>query len=287
MRHHVNDIDNLMRKLRYLKVPHTRRETNLTTYLDTPNSSYIHTGNRMQMSDLSFVGQVVKHVRRLDKPNTGISNSDISYFKFNDLEYIVDFIMSKKRMVEIDVNSAYWNLAYKLGYISKKIYDKGNNPDLVSKKTRLIALGAMASVKKVYTYDIENDMYIYEGIECDEKTRSYFMHIAKELDDIMRDCIDSCISASEYSKLFIFYWVDAFFVAETAMLSIMEYFKKHTDLGVKVKLIEKVTYDRSEDKIYIYDPGVTEPRVFTIPSNRSVENILNKKLELTKKTLYL
>lgn len=51
----------------------------------------------------------------------------------------------------IDINHCYWRVAYLLGYISKRIYDKYKD-DAEMKLARNIALSTLASTKKKHSY---------------------------------------------------------------------------------------------------------------------------------------
>lgn len=59
-----------------------------------------------------------------------------------NLKKIQSLAGKKVPIMGIDINACYWNVAYRLGYISKALYERGVNS--VSKQGLLIAIGCLA-----------------------------------------------------------------------------------------------------------------------------------------------
>jgi len=125
----------------------------------------------------------------------------LKYLLFND------HYMGKTmdNIIELDLNSAYWKSAYKLGIISKKDYYKGlQQPKL----ERLASLGSLA--KTVRVREFNGRKYSKVTIKNDSQdTRHVWFAISSEVDKLMLKC------AKELKDQFVFYWVDALFFIDT------------------------------------------------------------------------
>lgn len=231
------------------KIPFEIGFTSSTTYITRKDNEgkevkYICADGEIKMKDLNFILRVKKYAINCGKPNSGYTSSHVSYFKWNK-GIINDGTFLDT--IEIDVNGAYWEIALKLGYINKSLYEEGLKVD---KKIRLIALGSLATKKMFYYFDGEKMNFLEEKSngKTNEITRSYFFHVAYELGKIMSNVINKVGSESIY-----FYWVDAFFLKSYAKPAIIEEFKNY---GLKVKVIDIYSMvvkktNREEKKIYI------------------------------------
>lgn len=247
--------------------PHTITRTRNTTRIkaelpDGEPVQYIITDSPLEMKDLGFIQQV-KHAAK--KSNTAPeynTASNISYFKFKEIAE-----GTYQDIVEIDVNGAYWEIAYRRGIIPKKIYQKGLT---VPKRVRLIALGAMATQKRIWEYSPEIKKYIAHEPKFDPVLRSYFFDIAKQLDDIM-------LGAVNFPDV-LFYWVDAFFLQRSKAEAITAAINA---AGLSCKLIEldriEVTRLRSGRMLAeVYDILNPEPRPFWWGDDRVTAEYLIK-----------
>lgn len=209
--------------------------TNSTTIIKANSGKYIVSDSKIPPKELNFIQQVKKYALKLYSEgveHTGLNPEHISYFNFYD---VLDGIYYD--IHELDVNGAYWEIAYILKYISKEIYLKGLTVD---KKTRLVALGSMASTKKIYEVSPEKGKVLLETI-CNETTRSYFFHIAKYLDDIIQEVVEKVGRKHVY-----FYWVDAMFIDSYAVKLVHKEFEKR---GLKMKEVKLASlYIKSETK---------------------------------------
>ena len=129
------------------KVPHIVEHTNTTTRVELESGQvFIVNDNSISLNDLSLINEVKKGAEKLKIENTNISPSDISFFQWGNIRE-----GKYKGYIEVDVNSAYWEIAFKKGYIQEKTYLRGLNKiegkKKIKKQARLIALGSMATVK--------------------------------------------------------------------------------------------------------------------------------------------
>lgn len=180
-------------------------------------------------------------------------------------------------LVQIDINSAYWNSAKALGLISQKTYNEGK---LVRKIVRLIAVGSIARTKMTYFFDGKKIERV--GEEQNEE-RNAFFEIAEHTDSVMSSIFET--------GHVLFYWVDAFFVlpenAEHICLLLesvgLEYKKKKIKEFYTEKARNYIRYFLLEEGKEVFSP-------YTFPIN-GVEGLLEsrKKIldEARKKGLYL
>jgi hypothetical protein len=231
---HKKDATPYIKMLIRNRIPHFLDLTTKTTIVRVPDPTgkekpikSVYTPNLISFADMHFIRKVKKEIGACHKEPFNIPGP-ISYFKnFNRQEG--EFY----DLIEIDVNGAYWRLAYLFGYISEDLYLEGLE---VPKMTRLIALGAVASVKVVHEFD-GNTYEVVDEIKND-LTRSYFFHIAYELGFYM----DQCISSIGKDNC-LFFWVDAFFV-KRELLATVEQFFEGLDLGVKTKPVTKAHFKK-------------------------------------------
>lgn len=248
-------------------VPHTVYFTNNSTTLKLINEpvSYFMAPSFLKRKDLNFIKKVKDHAKKLGFPDARVSSSDISYYRFNQLNDKLEDV------VEIDVNKAYWNLAHQLGYIDDSLHQAGLEGEKIGKMTRLIALGSMASKKKVFQFDGSN--YHWIGYKFNPVLRSYFFHISLELDIIMQQIFN------EIGEKALFYWFDAFFVSADAA-NFIESTLKRFDLGIKKKEISEIAKMRQGEYEYIKvkdtDKGRPRIRTFWLPNTEADFKEINK-----------
>jgi hypothetical protein len=148
----------------------------------------------------------------------------------------------KKQLYEVDLNSAFWNFAYKNKHISKEIYEKGNNKKIISKKARLIALGNLAKVQKVFDYN-GSEFDGFNQIESSD-TESVFFKVAHQTDNVMSKLK---ILAN---KKYLFYWVDAIFIQGNDTLKLIEQYLKDNKLTYKVIPLNEVLKTQNYIKVW-------------------------------------
>lgn len=243
-------------KLEFLqksKIPFNVSFTNNSTTIDLVNEKirYFLAPDFLKKSELNFIGRVKKTAVNCGKPEIGISANNIQYFRFNNFKQI-------KNLIEIDVNSAYWQLAHQLGYVDDKLFQEGVNSEKISKMARLVALGSLATKKKVFQFDGSNFHYI--GYKFNSVTRSYFFHVSYELDKIMNEIF------SEIGEKALFYWFDAFFVSAD-VAEFIEYSLGRFDLGIKTKQIHEITRKKDQQGFeYIKVRDEKKIRTFYLPN---------------------
>lgn len=250
--------------------------TNNTTKIECLGTTYLVSDRHLKYKELNFIKRVKRHGEKLGKPRSIYSSSDISYFKLyhGDDAYYDD-------VVEMDVNKAYWQLAYNMGYLSEKLYLDGLEVD---KMTRLISFGSMATSKEHYSYDLTTYNFVRE--EVNRTTRSYFFEIAKQLDVIM------CRVANKVGrKNILFYWFDAFFVKKSAV-PYMQYLIEQEGLSLKVQELSSIRFKKHKENVYITAIEINERhedrtdikiKPFVYPTGNASKRMVSETIDLVKR----
>lgn len=198
---------------------------------------------------------LVRSVRKYVKENNIVQKFEkktanqlrIRYICF-DKKYIRK---NKTGIIEIDMDKAYWSAGYKLGIISKEIYERGieitKNRDGIderkSKVARLVALGTLA--KEVTQRTFNGDKYLRpQVIEDSSETKHLWHHICSEVDTVMRQCM------KRLRDNFVFYWTDAIFIMpdgnnEEMVKKVIESY------GFTSKTVNNAWYEFRPDACYI------------------------------------
>lgn len=216
----------ILKMVHRAKIDYIEELTGNTRTIIVPKmkTKYLISDSFLSFKDLGFISQVKSFSNSTGIEKQPFDSGDINYFKMNH-EHRDGLFYD---VCEIDVNGAYWEIAKRKGYISEKIYKKGLTVD---KKTRLIALGALATVKRRFEFSYNSETGKYDENRLEDKkneiTRSYFFDVAKELDIIMNEFCE----INGMNGIYLF-WVDAFFVDNYRAKEMVDFFAKK---GLKVK----------------------------------------------------
>ena len=165
-----------------------------------------------------------------------ISRNQIKYF---------DFYLRKegvfKNVVEIDINSAYWILAYKMGYISEEQYNKGLD---LEKIERLSVLGSIARIQYIFQYIDGEPMTAERNVSANG--RIAFFNICSKLGNIMSDIVNE-----NGRNFFFFFWVDAFFCSSHIADSVVESIKSR-GLDCKIKKMSSISVKKEKDTFKVF-----------------------------------
>ena len=177
-------------------------------FTETENFSYTQKTD-LKKTDLAFIKQVKDNAKKLE---------NIPFLEAKDIHYIDRNETLKedrffKGGYEIDLNSAFWNFAFQEKFISEPLYEKGL---LMPKKTRLIALGALA--KKITVMKYTGDEFLPIEFIKSVKTQGVFFRVAQLTSYLMQEL--KFISGDDY----LFFWCDAIFLKnETAFKLCVDY----------------------------------------------------------------
>lgn len=182
-------------------------KTNRTSTIKINGVKYVYSDTIFKPKHFSLMNQVKKEfLANIDKVDATkkISPFDIEYCDFSDsiknLHEYSGTYYECENVINIDITKAYYYASYKLGYISKKFFEKCMK---LPKHFRLVLIGSIATSKRIYSYTKGNliDVQVKEN----ELLRQAWFSICQYVDQAMID-IKNCIG-----KDFIFYWVDGIF----------------------------------------------------------------------------
>jgi hypothetical protein len=174
----------------------------------------------------SFIGLFNKQLYRQFELNPNLFFLDVefqglsrqkNFDTWNGLE-VGDFFYN------IDLNSAYWQVANKLGYVNDKMFEKYLNQDAYKQVKRyVISFLGRKNVMKYYSGDITHT------IECDsEFLKKVYMNIRFCLYNYITDCIRGVDNWIEYN-------IDGVVVTNKDVEKVMQYFQ---DSNLKFKMTE-------------------------------------------------
>lgn len=256
------------------KTPFTATFTKNTLKIESQFFNAIFSGSHLTFSELGFINKVKTHARKVEEDGVIYSPADVDYSAFT-LEY--DKLYTN--CIELDINAAYWQIAKEEAIISEAIYREGL---LKEKRTRLIALGSLATIKRKYYYDgtPESLEKATENI-YDAKLRNFWFCISHRLGVLMKKCI-----AEIGEENFYFFWVDALFCKKEVKKQVEQFFKKE-GFGVKAKQVERLivkipteqecremNIEKMNDYLLILNDGKRN-RPFFIPKPFNVVNLQN------------
>lgn len=159
-------------------------------------------GATLPSKQLFFIQKVRSHIMKENliakiKKNYAKQNL-IQYIGFND-----DIGEGEvfEKAYSVDIKNAYWESAYKEGWLNDDIYIEGKGMD---KRIRLASLGTFAKKKFCYSFDGKGDEYL-ETIEMPKHPHVFFNQ-ANTIYWLMDDC------RKLVGDEFIFYWTDGVYV---------------------------------------------------------------------------
>jgi len=217
------------------------------TIITESNEYYYNANSGLKMGELALIKAVKDYVIK-NNIKTKCNRSKIQYIDKSTIKNGT----YKKNLYEIDLKSAYWNFAYKNKFISKEIFERGNNKRNISKKARLISLGNLAKRRAFIEFDgFEFSKVIFES---SDNTENIFFKVSRQVDMIMNQL--KVIADKNY----LFYWVDAIFVNSEKAKNEIEEFLKAENIEFKTILINKIL--KTQGYIKVWDELHDKPRPF-------------------------
>lgn len=206
--------------------------------------NYLLSDNRMNGKELQFIKRVKEEVLSLQLAMPDFDHTKIAYHQYSRERTFIN-MMPILGAVEIDLDSAYWNIARRLGYIDDQLHAEGRK---VKKVVRLAGLGALAMRKEIYNFaggDGEPELI---ETRMNERGRQIFRHICHVTGELMK-------RAAIWAGLddFYFYYVDAIFVTPQRAEAIQEFLSLE-GYEFKVKNVHAIDYQSSpRSKVIVYD----------------------------------
>lgn len=198
--------------------------------------TYTNLVSKFSFQELLFIKKVrtdiIKNCDFYESKNGPIPNHQCSY-----VDWTSSMPFDCSNVIEIDLNAAYWEMAFQCGYISPEIYNEGFNH---RKKIRLVSLGSIAKNEKIIEY---RDGEFAAIREIRHKYAKIFFNISRYIYDIMNICKE--VLGNDY----LFFWVDAiFFKNKEGNKELIIEILKDAGMQYKTYLIENLNFD-VENKI--------------------------------------
>ncbi len=180
MRHKIRNPKEFVTNLKAKNIPFRLISTTLTKTIITETNIYYFTDSSgLKPSELGFIKQVKDYVIK-----NGITcKCDRKRIKYIDKGANLKKGIYSKDIYEIDFTKAYFNFALKNKFISKELYDRGNDLKKVSKKARLIALGNWAKTQLIFDY---NGFEYSEPFKPENPTENLFFKVSQQTDTVMQ-----------------------------------------------------------------------------------------------------
>lgn len=225
------------------KIPFLLYQTNESLLLESKLGRYTNLESKFPAKEIWFIGAVKKYIvdnelykkvknnfRRKD------SKSKIKYFSYNRKYKPGDVF---EDCYEVDMKQAYFETAYKMkpALIPDHLYKRATNPDApdkpISKRVRLAAIGSLARTRRRVRFDGTKQIQLKP--ERQKKTEFLWDTICYRVGKIMSKM------AKQAGDDFIFFWVDALFVKESALKRVTEMMKK-AGYNYSVTKVKKITF---------------------------------------------
>lgn len=205
----------IIRRLKKSKSPFTFEIQNDTWKIKTNESVVSTQFSNYSIDDINFIRMlkeyIIKNGTHLQHKKKHRKQKPVYYQYSDKLESGMHF----EDIVNIDINSAYWETANKLNLMSRELYLKGLQ---LKKQTRLAAIGSLARKKIVYQYDGTKDSFVTEI--RNEETEFLWDVISGIVGDLLIKAAN--ISGND----FLFFWVDGIYIKGKSVNKIASVFEK-------------------------------------------------------------
>lgn len=243
---------------------YTFSKQNETLILQSPWGDISTRHKHYRIQDLNFISRVRREIIKDETylPWAGKVLPKPVYNKYADLKMGEVF----NDVVNIDISSAYWETAWKLGLLREETYLAGNEPAQyeertgkkgtykvvvggMTKQVRLAAIGSLAKKVLTYTYDGINQPV--KEIKHQEHTEILWDAICCHVGDLLVKVAKAC------GPDFIFFWVDGIYIKRSSAKVVEKMFKQ-AGYQYKINPLKKIEvhYDKAADiaSLRIYTP---------------------------------
>jgi hypothetical protein len=255
----------------YLKKPYSIELSNYSYKINSPLNSIKSCNDKP--TKFFIAGAMIKK-DCIKKPIPFIDKNELHFFNYNFSQFNK---IKNNFFYGIDIKSAYATILLNNDYLSKKTF---NYIQSLPKLDRLGAIGMLASNKKIFFFDENNNLIDCQNIVS--KNEGYFYFCVKELNRIM-DLIQSKINS------YLFFWVDCIYFSNPKDIIIIENELKKLNFNYTIKNManyqikdKKLTFDE------IDADGVIKKKTFFLPKkNYKYKNLIEKHINLyhNKKTI--
>ena len=226
-------IDSLVKKGIQFRIEKTSSKFRIIT--DTHDYTYQANYSELKPREMYFFRYLESNLIPVKLEDANTIKSRINYIYYN--RSIMHEVRHENKILtfddcyEIDLNSAYWESAKRLGILSEDVYQRGLK---LSKKVRLMALGNLAKRPIIMYFD--GQRYYSERSPMPPMAK-YFFACADYTDNIISSIFE------KNADFCLFYWVDALFVKKEikdVICATLDDIK----FPYKIKSIDKITFHK-------------------------------------------
>ena len=276
---------NYLNSCNYSFVLSTTTNSSIIIYSD-PYGKYkviFSDGVYMSKKEMILQKKLKKEIEKNTKGKdiTFSSTKKIHFFEFDSsLRYMVETsgdCVDIENVLEMDITKAYYQMAYNLGYISKKFFEITL---ALPKHIRLRLLGSIATKRIVEKY--KDGKVVEMKVVEDLKMRDIWFHICYNVGKVMKECSEAI------QDYFIFYWVDGIYFQQHPLYDqkndptkqiIAKIFEKNK-LKFSINQLEKISLHNLNDEIMLkcWKNGIVKSN-FSVPHKKVKKYIFNPQFE--------
>lgn len=226
-------------------LPYKSKRTNSRGYLTSSHSGNVRTNNEsLPLGQLIYIQLVKKYILKngLEKKIPKIDKKNIKFYVYSE-EVRVGAIF--KNCFELDLSSAYWETANKLGLISPDLYAKAptinpvTNEPYLSKRVRVACIGSLAKVERKFTFNGKR-LITHKPIRSID-TEHIWDYVCYKTGKVMME------AAKVAEEDFILFWTDAIFVTSEKAKRAVEKVFKQAGYDFKLKLpVKRIEFTERE-----------------------------------------
>jgi hypothetical protein len=188
--------DRMIKRLDSKKLPYKLRKGSECTEILLYDTLFVFTSTKNFPQKKLFLFNLVKrNVQKYIMENGSVKLPEVNLSTRYNLDYAYE------TSIGIDLNHAYWRIAYVKGFINKKTYEYGLDPDC--KAIRLATLSVLGREKKFIEINTDkpkeyivqkfdktlNDVFKYIRLECFYMMNSLAKKLGDQFDCWKTDCI--------------------------------------------------------------------------------------------------
>lgn len=248
----IKDYNNYLVRFKKYKWDFEVCSTTYTKKIITKNCIYFfNEDGKEDVKQLLLISAVRNDAKKFLQTHKNISVGQNKTDFFN----LLDNIKSDTVIKKVDLRSAYWTYAMKMGVVTEETNNKfiewyKNKVVSFSKNARLKALGSLATTK--YSKFYEKGILIKDSPPESQFTKDLYMEICNGIDRLMKDLnfnVDGCL---------YYYW-DCMFIDSDAEEEVVAYLNKRGyEVSVEEIKIEFLTmggngylYSLDDGKMYM------------------------------------
>ncbi len=241
------------------KITYTLWRNNLSSKLQDGMGLTFYSGDPITAKEMGFLNKVRYHFERNIKNGKFYIKKrkpQPQYFKIGAYQKHTEY-----NVCEVDLDMAYWQTAYNLGYITTALFFEGCQ---LSKDLRLMAIGQLAKRSAVYYFDGEKTVRLPD--ERNHEKEYIWNVICHHVGEIMQGIVNEIPDDAFY-----LYWVDGFFCKEEYSTYVKSCMRK-AGYKSKKKTLHSIVHTKESIEIQREDP-----------ESISEEKLLKNKRVFTKK----